>query len=286
MPSPIRIYLDTNAVSYCLDPLPGWTPKGLEELRATLAAKIQSGEIVVIGSQFHLEEASRMAAEKRPSFITFFWDTVRWNLLLPTNQLAKLEVEMGRPLSGNEPYDTVNGYQALKRFSKTDSKLDALAQAIEQTVKTETADHMSWREEIRRDFKTQFTGMKPEEVTKAWWKDPEARFSSWLKDYMAVSKSHFGLPDDQTKWPPTSALQTIRALMIHYMARAYLNIGLQRKIGDGDRHDGHHYASACYADILVTEDKAFRETLNEVPGRKTQVTQFNDFAQLLGVAPH
>jgi len=75
-------YLDHNALSYCLGgyfSLQGWTQAGADALRAAIAASLKRDEIAILGSDFHLEEASRIpdASERRRLF-DYFWATIGW----------------------------------------------------------------------------------------------------------------------------------------------------------------------------------------------------------------
>ncbi len=285
--SPVKIYLDTNEITNCVEPrLAGWSAAGIEALRVALSQRIQRDEVICLGSQFHLEEMSRIPALYRRPILTYFWSIVRWYVLLPTYDLARREVAAGRGLTDNEPFATFDEQQRLKRFSRDDSKLDQLAREIETKAKAGTAEQKQWRADFLGKLQQQFAGVEPEEITRQWWGYPEARFQSWARDYMESSKAHFGLPDDRSKWPAPGDLPTIRAMIISYMARLFLNFAEHRKISDGDRHDSHHYAAASYADVLVTEDKAFRATLEQIPRNAIKVVSFDDFAGIMGLIPH
>ena len=97
---PTTIYLDTQEWTNCIEPrVPGWTTAGLEDLRAAIE-RIRACEIVVLGSEYHIEEMSRIPAQYRRPIIEFFWRVVRWNLLLPTHLLARKEVELERNTGG------------------------------------------------------------------------------------------------------------------------------------------------------------------------------------------
>ena len=76
-------------------------------------------------------------------------------------------------------------------------------------------------------------------------------------------------------------MQTAWAIHAYMMARIVMNIAFNRKIRDGDAHDAHHYASACYADVFVTEDGAFRDTLAIIPNSPVTVLSFDEFAAQL-----
>lgn len=285
--TPLKIYLDTNEITNCVEARStGWSASGVAALRSAIARGIERDEIICLGSQFHLEEMSRIPTQYRRPILTYFWSVVRWYVLLPTYDLAKREVAAGRALTHNEPYATFDEQQWLKRFSQDDARLNRLATEIESRAKAGTAEQKKWRAEFLVKLQEKFGALQPEEVTRQWWRDPEAQFQSWASDYMESSRAHFGLPEDRSRWPAPGDLPTIRAMIISYMARLFLNFAEHRKISDGDRHDSHHYAAASYADILVTEDKALRATLAKIPRNAINVVSFDDFANSVGVAPH
>ena len=121
---------DSNCLSYCQAPiLPGWTPAGGEVIRRNLFGALGRDELVVIGSQFHLEEASRISVH-RASWVKFFWDVVKWNVLLATIDLVVLEAKHGRVLQGNEPYDEYHRRQRMRDKTLRWPDLDSLASKV------------------------------------------------------------------------------------------------------------------------------------------------------------
>jgi hypothetical protein len=142
------------------------------------------------------------------------------------------------------------------------------------------------KETLTIRLQAQFAGMTPQEITREWWTMAPNNIDSWVKDYMRSSKEHLALGDDETQWPRARSQQTAWSMHAYSMARVFMNVGLNRRIGDGDVHDSHHFAAACYAQTFVTHDGVFRETLAQVPNLPVEVLDFNQFAQRIGVAPH
>jgi hypothetical protein len=124
-----------------------------------------------------------------------------------------------------------------------------------------------------------------EQVSNRSWTQADAQITDWMTDYLVNNRERLGLSEDRDTWPPLRALRTASAIHAYHMARIVMNVGLLRAIGTGDAHDAHHYASACYADIVVTEDGAFRETLRIIPNSPVTRLSFNDFASQFGLAP-
>lgn len=248
--------------------------------------KLRAGEVEFLGSHFHLEEMARIESGARRRIIEFFWSMVRWLILLPTVELAKLEVAAGRALNGNEPYVPFEHQQRLKRLSRDRQDFDGIGQQVAANNKKSAAAQKQRRVRIQVEIPMRLQGATAEQATTEWWKDPEATLKDWADDYLAGSKTHFGLPDDRALWPDPVKLPTIRAIIVSNLARIYMQLVEHRKISEGDEHDSHHYAAASYADVFVSEDGPFRATLAKVPKNPVKVITFNDFAAIMGVRPH
>lgn len=78
----------------------------------------------------------------------------------------------------------------------------------------------------------------------------------------------------------SSALGTIA----FQLARIALTVGDNRRIRGADLWDAIHYADAVYADLMVTDDKGFRETCAAVPRCPFDIETFEEFVtERLGV---
>lgn len=288
---PQTAYLDSQCIAYLLgQPVfnQGWTKAGTAKLRSAVVDAIRREELVVLGSQFHLEEASRIpdndGARKR--FLKFFWDTVRWALLLPTYDLAREEAMVRRPLEGNEPFEEFKYRHRLKRASLSKpQEFTQLAAKVEAFVDKNAAGAKARKEAVTKKIEALAVDQNAAEVTREWWKNADANIDDWVATNMERMKAEYGFDDDRTTWPAPRDLQTNWSIYAYQMARIYLNVGLDRKIGDGDLHDAHHYASACYGDVFVTEDGPFQETMKVIPRNPVTALSFRDFAAQFGVMP-
>jgi hypothetical protein len=281
-----RFYLDTHQWTYCVEPsLPGWTSAGLADLRAAMIQAVNDGRAICVGSQFHLQEISGIPRQYRIPILQFFWEVVRWSLLKPTAELVEAEVAAGRALVGNEAYATFREQQSIKVLTLKSAKFDELAKDI-AVLNAKTSKQMqNAREDVQVDLAAKYPGFSPEQITKQWFNDPEAVLKSWADDYLDGAKERFHLPDDRSLWPNPANLPTIRAVMFSNLARIYLQNLEHRKISEGDAHDSHHYAAACYADVFVTEDAAFKKVL-EIIHATVSVRGFNEFAAIMNTPPH
>lgn len=284
---PACIYLDSQQWTNCVEPrVAGWTAHGLDDLRSGMRKKLGAGDVAFVGSHFHLEEIARIHPVARRPIIEFFWSMVRWLVLRPTVELAKLEVAAGRGLDSSERYVTFAHQQRLKQLSRNEQDLDSLGQQVAATNRTRAASQKQRRVQVELVTPVRFQGKTAERATREWWTDPEATVKDWADDYLAKSKTHFDLPDDTSLWPDPVALPTIRAIVVSNLARIYMQLAEHRRISEGDEHDSHHYAAASYANTFVSEDAAFRAILAQIPQNPVKVSTFNDFATLMGVRPH
>lgn len=281
-----RYYIDTNCISNCLSPrVAGWTEAGLSGFRDELRRAADKAEIVIVGSQFHLEEASRLKGDGRRQWIAFFWDLVRWNILRATFELAKLEATAGGPLRDNEPFDTFRHQQYFKELSLRDpNRFDALALEIQKSTAESGEKYRELREKTKADIAAKFKGKSAYKITQEWWSNAAPTIADWMTDHLRPSQQHLGLPDDTSLWPKPEVLQSAWAIHSYWMARIVMTVGMDKKVKDSDGHDAHHYAMASYTDVLVTQDGDFRDTIALIPNA-VSVIDFNTLAAELGVSP-
>lgn len=247
---------------------------------------IRDGALEIYGSYYHLEEISGMETSSRRCLVATFWDTVLWNCLRPTPELVKKEVRRRGRLEGNEAFDEFHHRQDVRRASMSCHGLDQVASSVAQSNTAFTMGLEQKRVEAKQRLGSLNRNLRPEESVKRWWKDAERLMEEWISDYVGKNRAALGLGADKSAWPRPQDVPTLLAFCSFNMARIYLNVGLRKKIDSGDGYDGHHYASACYADCIVTADKALRKTLVIVPHRPIDVLSFDDFALHLGVKPH
>jgi hypothetical protein len=284
------VYLDSQCLAYLYGQpvFREWTRQGVEDLRGAVDSAIDEDRVVLYGSHFHLEEASRIRddQEQRRRFLKFFWDVVKWYVLLPGYDLAKEEARVCRRLEGAEPFEDFWRRQRMRRLSENPAGLDELGQMVVNFVDQNVAAGNARREQARQRYQALYADMTPAQVSRRWWRDAEAHIEDWVRDHIANSLEHLGLGDDPATWPNPHDLPTVWAIYSYQMARIVMNVGLGRVIGDGDAHDAQHFANACYADVFVTEDVAFRDTLAIIPNIPVTVFSFRDFAAQLAVTPH
>jgi hypothetical protein len=215
-----------------------------------------------------------------------FWEIVRWNFLRPTDELATLELELGRGLRANEPFEEFWYRQAVRTACLKDpTKLDIIAVSVRAATKESGDDLKQRREATRLDFAVQVPNRTIRRETDNWWADAETQIADWIRDFLTNNQQRLHLPDDSAEWPLPKDLPLLWAIHAYLMARIVMTVGMDRKILNSDAHDAHHYAMASYADVVVSQDEAFTQTVALIPSAK-RVVPFDDFAAVLGVQPH
>jgi len=287
---PQAIYLDSNCLAYLTGQQvfdsKGWSKTGTENLLRAVNGALIADRIVLYGSHFHLEEASRIHdVAARRTFVDSFWNLVKWNMLMASYDMALKEAELHRPLEGAEPFEEFWRRQALRKASRDAAEFNEIAQKVTQFVDTSVASSKARRDTVIARLTAEYAHLTPGQVTQRWWKEADAKIENWVGDYIEKSKEHLGLSEDRATWPTPRDLPTAWAIHAYQMARAVMNVGLAKKIGDGDAHDTYHYASACYADVFVTEDGAFKDTLAIIPNNPITVLSFQEFAAQFDIAP-
>jgi len=285
-------YLDANAFSYlqCQDCLQGWTAAGASALRDAMAEATRDDLIALLGSVYHVEEASRIQNARDPDArrrrLAYLWSATGWLLLMPTDELVPAEGRSGGRLADNEPFVTAWMRGVIKQQTRSAPTLDAIAADVHTRVASFEASQRARHQTLRTRFATEYANLTPANVTRRWWQNAEAQIDDWTHDYMTQCAGHLGLATDHATWPAPRQLQSAWAFHAFHMAKVVDNIAGGRKVDDGDGYDAHHYVAACYADALVTNDRGFRATLALIPNQPVQLLNFNEFAAELGVAPH
>ena len=278
---PFRIYFDTNGASY-LYGRPGWTREQLADVRRALARECENGRIDLITSTSLVEELTGIGTGDPRRYVRttrFVLDLAGRNFLLPHNQRIRAEVISGGHLVGRTEVWSSSKRRELRSHIMGSKFAQDVADGVRQHADRYAQESEQRREEIRRK-------LGPDSSTAAarWWDSALTQIDDWTLDYMRASKAVLGLPDDETTWPQPRKGPTAWHTHAYYMARIALNVGQNRRVSGSDVYDQRHYANAAYADLMVTDDRAFVETYNAIPDRPFALESFAAFAERLGVA--
>jgi hypothetical protein len=258
----VEVYPDTNAFSYFVKRA-DWPDDLLAAARAHLTSAVRAGRLRVVGSQFHLEEFSGIGNVDLYRRVTaFFWDVVGPFLLRATTDLVEAESQVRRPLDGDERFDTWTHVHRIRAAMRDSGFARQIADEVRQGVVRSRAALTERRERVSARLQAEYAGRSATEVTTQWWARADAQIDDWTNDYLRAEAERLGFDGSI---PPPSSIPTARNLHAYSMARIFLNVGLNRRIGDGDVYDAYHYASGAYTDIIITDDSGFRETCASIP---------------------
>jgi hypothetical protein len=287
-----RIFLDTNAVSYFFT-YPNMDTRDLKCARQALREKVSAGELVVVGSLNVLEEVM-MASQSHPGQYRRMRKLLvsvlesRW--LWPLDKRYREEVRGGGGLlpegSRYVPRGTRRGL--IKMLSQK-GRVDNLQAQIRRDFDQFKSDEQQVRANVLADLKSRpeferlsdkETNMAIREGMREWWAGVDR--GEWARDLLrdAVSRGHFS--QDPADWPdPHTASPSLWHFLSYRLARIYLNVGEGRRIARSDLYDAYHYSAAAYADVLVTDDRAFQDTCNLLEDRPFLLSSFEEFVSRL-----
>jgi hypothetical protein len=278
----LKLYLDTNAANYLYGRV-GWSDHATRSVRRALASECESGRIDLLMSFATLEELSGLGRQDLPRFtktIKFLLDLAGPRLLLPMNERIKAEVVARGLLNGNTRFVSSSVRRRLRAQVMGHSFVKEVSDAVRRDVDAFGADMEAKRTAIRARLGPEWSSH-----TARWWDSALPQIDDWTNDYLKASAEALALPADPEQWPQPRQVPTAWSSHAYYMARIALNVGQNRRINDSDRYDHAHYASAIYADLMVTDDRAFVETYTAIPDKPFVVEGFTEFAARLGVVP-
>jgi hypothetical protein len=284
------VFLDTNAVSYFDECPPQWQlrPATLARARLRVMERVADGSLSVFVSWTLLNELVGICEsnpEKYVRTIGFLWKIANNNLLLPTDALARAEVQHGRRLEGNDRLEPRRTAVTVRRATLSCRQLAA---AELPRLTREQVDQFKNAEEARqREARRRINAISKRPLAKGsrkWWANADANVDDWVTDFMTNSCERLRLSKDVAKWPPPRALESAWRYHAYKMARIHLNVGEGRRVDGSDLFDADQYVSASYCDVLVTDDAGFRETIDIIPRPTFKVVGFRQFVtQELGI---
>lgn len=278
---PLSVYLDTNAASYVYQH-PSWPANRLAAVRRALARECEGGRIRVIVSTSLVEELTGIGAIDPARYVRttkFVLDLAGPSFLLPHNERVKAEVANAGRLVGRAAFLQARRRNEFRSHVMGGVFSQEVADAVRQQVASYERDMQERRDSIRDKLGSTWSSN-----TARWWDAALPQIDDWTLDYMRASKTILCLPDDETIWPPPRQLPTAWHAHAYFMARIALNVGQNRRVSGSDLYDQSHYANAAYADLMITDDRAFVETYQAIPDRPFALESFREFAERLGVA--
>lgn len=114
-------------------------------------------------------------------------------------------------------------------------------------------------------------------VVQEWFKDPTTVIDEWARDEMRRRVRQFGLPRNELRWPSPRDLPTVWHMWAYRCARIFLLNRDGRAIDQNDYVDWEHYWSAAHCDVLVVDDRGFRQVVELCPPPKPRLLSFAEW---------
>ncbi len=273
---PQEHYLDTNAVTYLYSHRE-FSEDQLATVRHRLAARESS--VVLLASPSVIQELVPIRRHDWRLFQRLSSDLrhlVGRGLLEHTNHLVEAELHRCRAVRETERLLTREDRRGLWSLFRSARVADAVARQTREETEEFKRDEERHRETVRSQFNRPHISRSLRE----WWSDVEPVVEDWAREFIrGRGRPYLPAGVDPESVDPKS-IQALWHFYAYKMARIYLNVGEGRRIQPSDLLDAHHFVGASYAGVLVTDDRAFRETIDVIPGIAFRVLTFPEFVQV------
>lgn len=284
----MRVLLDTNATSHLVQ----WTKADPTPIRNVLLGAVKRGILRVEGS---LEVFSEIAGVIRgdrnlfESVTELLFALVGRYWVLPLSERHDTEMAYRGPLPDGTLYMPRRLRRDLRRFGANEPQVRAVAAEIGGQADQYKREAESARDSVIGRLKIEARGDPPKEVTQSdirlgmrqWL--AEVDIDDWCRDVLDDGVRQGRIQADRDRWPD---VRLVAPSLWHYMnyrlARIAFEVGEGRRIQPSDEYDARHYSfAATYADLLVTEDVAFRRTCETLGDSDLRVVSLLDLMALL-----
>jgi hypothetical protein len=278
----VRLFLDTNQWTYLL----GGHGLSYEELgphRERLADLVGHGELTVVASVPVLEELLPIYGgnpELYSQVAALIFETVGPHWLRPLNEFHIAEAHMGGLLRGRGPYLSPGMCEKVRAFALLGADLEWVTAENARQADAFKAEQEALRAEVLERFRADDElDNSMHAVMTRWWEEVDR--AEWVAGVMQGGVERGLLLPDLAANPSIDSAPTAWHFMSFKLARMKLNLGDNRRISKSDASDAQHYASAVYADVLVTDDSAFLETAGLLDDCPFRLESFADLVERL-----
>jgi hypothetical protein len=257
-----RVYFDTQQLSYLTGPDAGSHPD--HALRRVRQA-VKAGHIEVVGSLDLLQElieALPRAPQKSRQMTDLFFKLVGNRLLLPLSERHPKEALAGGLLSEEDRYLSRDVRRGVRRLAQ--SGRDAFEVAEE--LFREKATFLEAEKAVQQHMRERLIEMGATNQTRLmrdWISGVD--IDDWVRDIAETGRRRGRVPNHFTVH--TDDVPSVSTFVAYRLGRLARTMGEGRRIEDSDLADAHHVACGPYIDLLVTDDKELRNTLDLVRDR-------------------
>jgi hypothetical protein len=265
------VYLDTNAISNLFHACAERPEQLLSSWRSELVFRVRRGVVRVVVSLYAFEELGplhRSEPARLEALLNFLQFDVAAPLIVPTEELVSRELQLGRPLKTEElGFDqaTSDKLWALARSSRALADVAPETKAKKKRYVEVTKDQLAamkkgleegWPTAVRPDGRPATLGylahVADREQLVGIIEHHAKRALELVAEARNLGTRGLGLTPDM--------VPTLKRYTAYNLGRTVMNARGDRLL-PSDVHDHDHYVAARYSDMLVTDDVAFRETV-------------------------
>ena len=277
VPETVRLYLDTQQWNY-LARNDAYQPAALKAARKALRRAIATRRLSVVGS---LPLAQELAGARHGQPVKYgvmrdlALDAIENRWLLPLDERYRAEMALGGIVPVPDCYLDEKRMRGVRAVLSDVDDIEQIALSTKSKVTSFRVDQQVLQETARAHL--QAAGSVKLSAEMAQWLE-DVDIAGWVSDIIEEG----GQRTFRSRRGPDADLRTVVpsawAFTAFKLVRIKLNLGDRRAIKEGDYFDAEHFAACPYFDVLVTDDKAFRETIQLTPIR----FEVRNFQWLLG----
>jgi hypothetical protein len=267
-------FLDTQIWNY----LVGSKPIGLGEVTPEdLLAAVRRYEIV--GSFDVLQEimgAGRKDSSKCKHMVELFFELIGSRLLLPLDARHIGEARAGGLLTPDKRFVS----RDLRRDAKSAAKKQRTIREVADDVHVETVEFKEEEEAVRaaltRELAAASESTKPQRL-KEWYEALD--IDDWVRSVVVAGKERGYYTIEVQNGCGFNRFPSVWTFVACRLARIPATLGEGRRINTSDLADAHHVANGPYVDLLVTNDRQLRYTIElmqcrSLPFRCVSIEEF------------
>lgn len=257
------------------------------QMRDCLKTSAAAGSYRYLTSGWTIEELAGLAEhnpEKFQRIVQFAFDLVDNGVMDDTMTLLEREIQLKRPLRGDERMlpadqlaslrDTWSTNETARRLSEETREENRRAKAEFEVARAQLLQELG--EVAKRDPRA---NGDPHVAALLWFEDADTWIAQWTRKQLKQLLADLGGDPAEAENYPVDQIPALRNGMAAMIARLAFNLGHRRRIDEGDNIDSRHYVSACYADVFVSGDKVLGEIVGLLKNPPVRPISMLDFAR-------
>lgn len=282
------IFLDTHIWNYLFE-RPKYSDDQLRQARERLLEGVRNGEWEVVCSLPILQEILAIYREKPEKFEvinSLLFEAVKNHWLIELKERYVSELQSGGLLKQTDRYlDRAN----RRKIAALASKKKDVAN-INDITHQEGIDFKTQQEDARAKVYTELgsaDGKTLKDSRKAYehWFKKDRDLRGWVLKVLegGVTRGLYKASLIKDFEPTKENSPSVWQYVDFRQAKVRLELGERRKILESDAVDADTYGCSPYYDVLVTQDKKFRDAIELVIDDEFELQNFEELMYMLGI---